>query len=237
MQAPISLQDTWIAYYDTFIIHNIMGPQAHSFVARIQAAGKKATFQVSDLYNDKMYLVCDYITVTSRYFGDLLASQFGDHKVRVIMDAWENPDDVIKREYVQSRGTPSAVWFGCANSNYFYARDKVVPLLHHAGWDSYFITIHDTADMQYDHKTVYQALVKHDICFIPSVLLEEHKCKSPNRVVQSMVLGLPIICSPVPDYIPVVRTFRNGYVAYSQQDWITYLIALKDQTTRERIGK
>jgi len=53
-----------------------------------------------------------------------------------------------------------------------------------------------------------------------------------------MVLGLPVVTSPIPAYLPIIKQGKNGFICYNntKEDFVNYLTLLKDHTLRSKIG-
>lgn len=52
-----------------------------------------------------------------------------------------------------------------------------------------------------------------------------------------MAVGLPVIATPIPAYEPVIVRGKNGFLAKSRTDWLTYLAALRDPALRQLMGQ
>lgn len=230
-------QDT-LEEFDVFVLHNQFGEDAKNLVNNLHLIGKEAILIVSDLHDISQVMMANpWILTGSEYFSHLIRDNYPNTVVRVVKDAWENPHNVVKANYApKSSSNLTAVWFGSANDNFTFATQVIAPLLEKANCKCVFITAHIMADILYDHERICEDIVKHDICVIPSRMQELHRCKGQNRLIQSMVLGMPTICSPVPDYMPIAKTYLNSYVAYTEEDWVQYTTLLQDEATRERIG-
>lgn len=61
--------------------------------------------------------------------------------------------------------------------------------------------------------------------------------KSENRLTLMMAAGLPVIASPVPAYLDVVREGETGFIARSPGDWAAAFGALRDPDLRETMGR
>ena len=92
-----------------------------------------------------------------------------------------------------------------------------------------------------DH--VYTAMQQADIGIIP---IESHSAdgaldgwqvKSENRLTLKMAMGLPVIATPIPSYLPVIRQGDNGYLAKDKAAWLKDLAALRDPHRRRNIGQ
>ena len=62
------------------------------------------------------------------------------------------------------------------------------------------------------------------------------RVKSENRLTMKMSVGLPVIASPIPSYMRVIRHGANGFLARNRDDWLSYLEMLRDPALRKTIG-
>ncbi len=51
-----------------------------------------------------------------------------------------------------------------------------------------------------------------------------------------MALGMPVIASEMPAYEKIIKNGHNGFMARTIDDWVRYLVDLKDVGLREKIG-
>lgn len=92
---------------------------------------------------------------------------------------------------------------------------------------------------------VYDALQNSDIGIIPidtsadkdGPLTPGWKVKSENRLTLKMAMGLPVIATPIPAYLPVIEQGVNGFLARDHGEWLSCLETLRDPKTRQRIGE
>jgi hypothetical protein len=102
--------------------------------------------------------------------------------------------------------------------------------------------IHLTA---WDPVGVYRHMLDADIGIIPVDAVEppdgapvpSWKVKSENRLSMKMCVGLPVVATPIPSYMPLIRPGENGFFARTRGEWIEHLGALRDPGVRERIGQ
>lgn len=95
----------------------------------------------------------------------------------------------------------------------------------------------------WDAEGVYQHLVEADIGIIPidrsgggNAAAPAWQLKSENRLTLKMAIGLPVVATPIPAYLPVVEQGVNAYLACGRQPWLQALQALRDPELRQRIG-
>ena len=60
--------------------------------------------------------------------------------------------------------------------------------------------------------------------------------KSENRLTLKMALGLPVVATPIPAYLPVVEHGVNGFLARSRDEWLACLQELRDPQRRLEVG-
>lgn len=100
--------------------------------------------------------------------------------------------------------------------------------------------------INWDIDAVYKCMLNADIGIIPVDMqfdplpqqkVSSWEVRSENRLTMKMSAGLPVIASPVPSYKAVIDQGKNGYLATTRDDWITYLSELRDPRLRQRIGQ
>lgn len=99
--------------------------------------------------------------------------------------------------------------------------------------------------IQWSPDDVYDQMLQADIGIIPIDTNEETtntqvaawKVKSENRLTMKMCVGLPVIATPIPSYLPVINQGKNGYFANSVHEWLEYLNVLRDPKLRREIGE
>jgi glycosyltransferase involved in cell wall biosynthesis len=62
------------------------------------------------------------------------------------------------------------------------------------------------------------------------------RVKSENRLTMKMSIGLPVIASPIPAYMRIIRPGSNGFLAKTREDWLRCLELLRDPELRKTIG-
>ena len=98
----------------------------------------------------------------------------------------------------------------------------------------------------WDFDTVHQLMANSDIGIIPVDMEHEPlpgqtvsswQVRSENRLTMKMAVGLPVIASPVPSYLPVVQQGKNGFIATTRDEWLAFFEELRDPRRREEIGR
>lgn len=87
------------------------------------------------------------------------------------------------------------------------------------------------------HKDLLNADVVVLPCLHPMSMME--LAKGEGRPLQSMILGIPTIVSPFPDYTKLITNGIDGFVCYmnTPDEFHEYLEYLQDEKVRESIGK
>ena len=100
------------------------------------------------------------------------------------------------------------------------------------------ITIHEweNANVKWDRLTWLNELRKADIIIIP-MNYKEQPAKSSNRLVQSLSLGKPVICSPHPAYLNVIGDTECALIADEKEEWKKHLESLKDENLRNELSQ
>ena len=97
----------------------------------------------------------------------------------------------------------------------------------------------------WDAARVYKNMLDADVGIIPinAALPDDPgagapswKVKSENRMSMKMCLGLPVVATPIPSYLPMVSQGSNGFLAGTRKEWMGYLDALRDPALRQMVG-
>jgi glycosyltransferase involved in cell wall biosynthesis len=98
----------------------------------------------------------------------------------------------------------------------------------------------------WDPVGVYSALRRADVGIIPVEFVDEEpsaclpvplwSIKSENRLTMKMAVGLPVVASPIPSYMNVMRSGVDGFFAATQGEWLECLGALRDPAMRRHMG-
>ena len=97
----------------------------------------------------------------------------------------------------------------------------------------------------WDAARVYRNMLDADVGIIPIDAVEpadpgaaapNWKVKSENRMSMKMCVGLPVVATPIPAYLPLVSQGSNGFLAGNRTEWMEYLDALREPALRQRIG-
>jgi len=96
--------------------------------------------------------------------------------------------------------------------------------------------------VEWDITTVYDRLPTYDVGLIPIEFdgtsgFNRTKSKSSNMLTQLMAAGLPVIASPVPSYLNIIKQGENGFIADSPEEWVAILEELRDPKLRESVGR
>jgi hypothetical protein len=103
--------------------------------------------------------------------------------------------------------------------------------------------IHRTA---WDPHGVYDAIEAADIGLIPVDAVPPGapgapepawRLKSENRLTLLMAAGLPVVASPLPAYLPVVRDGQDAMLAGDRAAWLQALERLRDPALRRAMGR
>lgn len=232
-----NMDDIIKAGYDTVVFQKVYAGDVPPFVQKITACGIKSVWNISDFVEQGMVMskICTDVVTTNNY----LKSKFPQDamgKIAIIKDAYESPRELCKPSYSQLGSKIRVVWFG--SGAHFNYSSKLRELVE--GLDMEYVTISSPdvkPDKIWNKDQIFEDIMTADIIVIPSELNEFDKCKDENKLVQCMVLGLPVISSLFPSYLPIVKQGVNGFLADKTMDWVKILIALKDEGLRESVGR
>jgi glycosyltransferase involved in cell wall biosynthesis len=147
------------------------------------------------------------VTIVGRYPSSPTAVQRARHAARRLLDSPSNGERLA------------------------YLRFLANTRIHCAAWDP----VH-----------VYRHMLDADIGIIPVDAVEppagdtavpSWKVKSENRLSMKMCVGLPVVATPIPSYLPLIRQGENGFFARTRAEWREHLDSLRDPRVRDRVGQ
>jgi GT2 family glycosyltransferase len=111
---------------------------------------------------------------------------------------------------------------------------------HITQMDMTLITIHEwpSANILWKLDTWLEELKKADIIIIPCDV-KKFPAKSNNKLSQSMSLGIPVVCSPLPAYLEIEEKYKGCCLfARDMDEWKEQLLRLRNSSDfRKEIGQ
>jgi GT2 family glycosyltransferase len=122
-------------------------------------------------------------------------------------------------------------WYGYGGSSNL--AEELRPIINELGCS--LTTIHEweNADVKWNRITWLSELKKADIIIIPCNYKIQN-CKSNNRLTQAFSLGKPVICSPLPAYLDILKEIPKNstppaLIATTKEEWKKAIEFLKDR--------
>ena len=152
--------------------------------------------------------------------------------VVIIEDAVEYQCPEIK---VSGMDKLQVYWFGYGGSSWMAEKMREM-IEDDLGMKLITIHEHPDANIPYSVDTVYNHLEKADIIIVPANFRRQF-CKSNNRLTQAMALSKPVICDPMPAYLPIVKNYQNAIMTNNGVDaeWRYALIKLRDDAELRKV--
>jgi hypothetical protein len=221
--------------FDVLLFQKVRDEKAQQFARAASGRGIRTVFIQCDCIDTQMVSAVDQVVVTSQNLCDYYRSHYGI-EATVIQDAVEVDTSHGKQHRVKSPLT--LIWVGYSDNweSVGMVRD-VLDSMNDNDFVLKTISNHPEADVPWDLATVSDEILQADIGVIPAHLEAWGLGKSNNRLTMFMALGMPVVASPVPSYLDIIRQGRNGFLARSQEEWTEALLALKSVETRSAVGK
>lgn len=226
---------------DIVIFQKICLGMVKEMVWQCKRIGIKSIYIVDDLIVEAIPISKEAdITVcgdNSILIGKFLKQNGVAKEIVYISNSYETDKSFCKENY----GTEKikAVWFG--TECHFLEALEIEPILKELGYEYMTICSHPRATKKWSLETVWEDIRSADAVVIPYLgkLSEYEKVKGPNRLIQAMVIGMPVITSPYPSYLDIIKQGKNGIIALDNtlQGWKTYLSMMKDVGLRKRMGQ
>ncbi len=199
--------------------------------------GVKTIYLIDDFLLESKGMIenADIIVSGSQYLSSII-QHFYNRNSRVVIDAYETPLDLYKTDYTSDR--IKVVWFGTIG--HFNKALDIKGITEELGYDFITISSCQEATKAWSLDTIWSDLISSDIIVIPFLgeLPAFELAKGNNRLTQSMVLGLPVVVSPIPAYFAIVDQYKNSIITFNndKEDWKEALEYLRDSEIRRAIG-
>jgi len=199
--------------------------------------GTKTIYILDDFLLEAADMVknADIIISGSQYLSEMI-KHFFDRDSRVMIDAYETPPTLFKEDYTTDK--IRVVWFGTVG--HFNEALDIKPITEELGYDFITISSCPEATKIWSYDTIWSDIISSDIVVIPFLgeLPPFELAKGNNRLTQSMVLGMPVVASPIPAYFSIVDQYRNGIITFNndKEDWKEALSYLRSPEVRREIG-
>lgn len=195
---------------------------------------------------DTVFVDCDFpaktavagaatrIVCTSRHLANLY-TMYGLRNVEIMPEAYEASSPPRKQ---MRKGPLQCVWFGSMDALKAAEVEWIDNLIYRKFKSYRLVTVSDshTSTHVWELPHSWETIARCDISVVPSSDCEASRNKSPNRPIQAMALGLPVIAFPVPSYLGVIEHDRNGYLCRGEEEWTAALTMLGAATNRNRIA-
>jgi len=231
---------TRLGLVDTVIFQKIFDGPYQELAKDMKKRGKEVIYIIDDLYPEgiPMAKIADKVVCGSEYIKNWI-SKYTDAKLYVINDAYETPRDFFKPVHPRNEAHPlRAVWIGTLL--HFPQAEELRPVIEGEGYEYVTISATPQATKRWSLETVWTDWIDSDIMVIPYLgrLPDYEMAKGNNRLTQSMVLGVPVITSPIPAYIPIIRQGKNGFICFNntKEEFALYLRMLKNHDLRIKMS-
>lgn len=128
----------------------------------------------------------------------------------------------------------SVVYVGMGGNAYL--SKNLEPIIKKCGMKLIIISEWDSADIKWNRDTYLRDMASCDISICPQNV-ELQPAKSNVKLVSSLSLGMPTICSPLPAYLEIAKHNENALIASTPEEWEKCLLQLKDYNERVRFSK
>ncbi|MFM9840765.1 MAG: glycosyltransferase [Cyclobacteriaceae bacterium] len=132
-------------------------------------------------------------------------------------------------------------WFGDSSDkrwNEVLTLNEIINDPRLTNWELVTVSNHPDATVQWGTDFLKVMDEEADIVALPIFNLnEENSVKSANRLVQSMALSLPVVCSPLPSYLDIAALGKGVIICKTREEWVEALLLLQDAKLRKGMSK
>jgi hypothetical protein len=129
------------------------------------------------------------------------------------------------------------VWFGCMDSFKLAEVGELRSLFaDYLPQHELIVISNQSCDYQWSLPEAWDMIRMCDIAVLSGNGGPSSSCKSANRLVQAMALGLPTIAYPTPSYRLLVKEQRNALLCETKAQWVEALRAMEDVEYRMKLA-
>jgi hypothetical protein len=227
--------------FDMVIFQKVCLGDALPLAQSLSANGIKTAWFISDLLQVEansgwqFAKAVDMVITTNSYLAGKMEAV--KDKIVIIKDAYESPVDLCKESY-KAHNPMRVVWFG--NASGYELTSSLREITNILGMELITICSPDVQPTKvWNSNTIFNDILECDIVAITSNLEQEfNKCKDENKLVQSLILGMPVVAPNVPAYEEAYRNGIDGWLmTKSVFDYFRHLMALRDsEELRRELG-
>jgi hypothetical protein len=181
------------------VIQKLRGPNTERLIHWLRQQKSRVIYVNCDLEpGNRSWLNADTVLVTTQELGHFHLRQ-GCADVRLIEEPYEFSRH--PREKLTSTGKLKAVWFGyAANWSPLVPWKTILESEYADRIQLITCSDHPAADYKWSSERQKQLMLEADFSILPTASTDIFKVKSPNRLIQSMAAGLPVIVGPLPSF-------------------------------------
>ncbi len=146
------------------------------------------------------------------------------------------PERFEERTLFMDKKKLNCVWFGDGTGNRSNDVEKLKTILQDprlSNWELITISNHTQATIQWQPDYLDTISQRADVVALPVSDTEASSYKSANRLLQSMALSLPTLCSPIRSYQAVAKKSKGVFVCTTDDDWLNAFLLLENLEVRK----
>lgn len=150
------------------------------------------------------------------------------------------PERFEERTLFADKKKFNCVWFGDGTGHRWNDVEKLKTILcdrRLSNWELITISNHTQATIQWQPNYSNTISQRADAIALPVSDMEASSYKSANRLLQSMALSLPTLCSPVPSYQAVATESEGVFVCSTDEEWVNAFLLLENLITRKQLSQ
>lgn len=147
------------------------------------------------------------------------------------------PERFEERKLFPDKEKLTCVWFGDGAGHRWQDVQKLKTLFEDSRlsrWELITISNHAEATIEWQPDYLTTIIKLADVVALPMFGKDEaNAAKSANRLLQSMALSIPTICSPILSYQAVAETSKGVIVCETDEHWVNAFLFLENTANRK----
>jgi hypothetical protein len=150
------------------------------------------------------------------------------------------PERFEQRTLFTDKKKFTCVWFGDGTDYRWNDVEKLKTILKDSrlsNWELITISNHAHATIQWQPDYLTTISQRADVIALPVFTDNASSYKSANRLLQSMALSLPTLCSPIQSYQAIADKSKGVLVCSTEEEWVNAFLLLENAVVRKQLSQ
>ena len=243
-QEKLIPEDSYLDYFlkriirkeDIVIFHKLKCARTTRFAQQLKGKGAILIYFDCDVpINEALSQFVNFVFVPSAQMASLY-SDAGYQRVIYFPDIPE----VFHEPELSTLKTLRCIWFGVYDHERWESYLWLKNLIHnHFSNEVTLTSVSNIEKADYMWEVSSLELIRgYDLVLLPiRDINEKQGVKSSNKLMQAMALGLPVLVSPLPSYLELLKDYKYDIVCYDEHNWVTKIKSFHNVDYKKEVAQ